>query len=95
MKKLVLLFAIVLLVGCAQKAEQTNVQMDLKTLEQYNQRVKSGDTVPVSKKQAYSKEVEYPLNASDNRPKAESRPRYQQPSVVLVPSIGYHYSRWY
>ncbi|UAY76950.1 hypothetical protein K7G90_001143 [Pasteurella canis] len=94
MIRVAILFVIALLVGCTQKFEQTNVQMDLKTLEQYNQRVKSGDTVAASEKQAYSKDIQSPLNASDNRPKVEPRPKYQQPSVILVPSVGYHYTRW-
>lgn len=53
MKKLILLLPALFLVGCVAQKNVESAQMDLKTLEEYNQRVKSGNTVDPSQKQAY------------------------------------------
>ncbi|MDA5610222.1 hypothetical protein NM952_05605 [Pasteurella multocida subsp. multocida] len=70
MKKLILLLPALFLVGCVAQKNVESAQMDLKTLEEYNQRVKSGNTVDPSQKQAYSKEVEHQANLSDTQPKS-------------------------
>ncbi|AKD38013.1 hypothetical protein I926_03425 [Pasteurella multocida subsp. multocida OH4807] len=92
MKKLIVLSAGILLIGCTQQMPQGNVQMDMKTLQEYNQRVSSGNTVPADQKQAYSKEVDHELNASDSRPKVQTRTIYRPTPMMFLPSVSYRYN---
>ncbi|HDR1092235.1 TPA: hypothetical protein QB349_001736 [Pasteurella multocida] len=96
MKKLILLLPALFLVGCVAQKNVESAQMDLKTLEEYNQRVKSGNTVDPSQKQAYPKEVEHQANLSDTQPKVvERRSRLHPVPLLFLPTVSYQYSRHY
>ncbi|TCP92162.1 hypothetical protein EDC44_1254 [Cricetibacter osteomyelitidis] len=94
MKKLsltTLLFALLLTVGCtSQPKNQPQMALDMKTVNEYNAKVASGNTVPPSQRNKAQKEVDYPLNASDSRPRAQTT-RVSQPNIAIVPSFGYYH----
>ncbi|MGC7560571.1 hypothetical protein [Pasteurella sp. PK-2025] len=95
MKKILFALSFILLFACSAKQPIEPVVLDHKTLEEYQHKVLTGDTVPAHQKQAYSTAVESPLNASDYQEKKKTDGVMTRPNVVLVPSVGYHYNRWY
>ncbi|VEI58296.1 putative lipoprotein [Pasteurella multocida] len=93
MKKIFTLFMLLSLYACSAKQPDAPIALDYKVVEEYQQKVMTGDTVPAHKKKAYSDSVESPLNASDSRVKQDKRAIYSRP-VLIMPSVGYHYSHY-
>ncbi|WP_439287154.1 hypothetical protein [Lonepinella sp. BR2357] len=93
MKKIIFIIASMVLVGCTSHPPvgQPQAPLDMKTVQDYNQKVYSGKTVPANQK-VQQAPVDMPLNASDSQPKNTTTRRSTLP-VVLMPSIGYHYGR--
>ncbi|MGC7589066.1 hypothetical protein ACPWUF_01045 [Bisgaard Taxon 46] len=93
MKKILTVFMLFSLYACSAKQPEAPIMLDHKALEEYQQKVMSGDTVPTHKKKAYSDTVEVPLNASDSKAKQDKVPTYTRP-IVVMPSVGYHYGHY-
>ena len=94
MKKVFILSAMVLgVAACSSPQSQPSAPLDMKSVEAYNQKVYSGNTVSANEKKA-NVEVDTPLNASDNAPKPVVVQPYARPRVVIAPTIGYGYHRY-
>lgn len=81
------------LVACSSQPEQTgNGVYDMKSVQEYNARVTSGNTVTDIQKEKVASQVDtnLKLNASDN--KVRTRVRSSLPVIPVVPSVGYHYN---
>lgn len=87
MKKLLLCALPLAITACSTPVQQSTVPIDMQAVQEYQQRVASGNTVSVQQKQRVAQQVEpdEPLNQSDRRPKV----RQVQP--VIYPSIGVGY----
>lgn len=83
MKKSILLCSVVL-AACSSPEQQSSVPMDMKTVQEYQQRVASGNTV-----NPRAKQDEQELNHSDRVKKVEVHHHYHQPRIR--PSIGYYH----
>ncbi|MCU0107272.1 hypothetical protein E5343_08955 [Rodentibacter caecimuris] len=94
MKKLLITCPILFLVACSsqQVVQQDTGIYDMKTVQEYQARVASGNTVTAEQKAKAAKDISDPIkmNASDSR----QRVIYQRTPVV-VPSIGFGYYRGY
>lgn len=89
MKKLLftLVPAAFVLAACSTPPQQSTVPMDMKTVQEYQQRVSSGNTVAPN-----AQPNTEALNQSDHR-KAQRVDIYHHESPRIRPSIGYHYGR--
>ncbi|WP_044469930.1 hypothetical protein [Mannheimia massilioguelmaensis] len=100
--KIILLGSAILgMSACSSQPEyQPQAPLDMQSVQAYQNKVYSGNTVPVSKKVKEQPEVEMPMNVSDKQAADErfnTRRSYHPGNVVLVPSIGYgyhHHSHW-
>ncbi|BFU59381.1 MULTISPECIES: hypothetical protein [Rodentibacter] len=95
MKKLLMTFPIVFLVACSStQPQQDNGIYDMKTVQEYQARVASGNTVTAEQKANAARDIDDPIkvNASDSRPKVRYR---QSVPVVVMPSVGFGYYRGY
>ncbi|MDC2825307.1 hypothetical protein [Rodentibacter pneumotropicus] len=94
MKKLLMICSALFLVACNSQppAQQDSGIYDMKTVQEYQARVASGNTVTAEQKARAAKDISDPIkmNASDNR----SKVIYQR-TPVIVPSIGFGYYRGY
>ncbi|WP_386691191.1 MULTISPECIES: hypothetical protein [unclassified Lonepinella] len=92
MKKFIFILASILLTACTSHPEvgQPQAPLDMASVNAYNTKVYSGDTVPANQK-VKQPPVNMPLNASDSQPKTTTK---TTTPVVLMPSIGYHYGRY-
>ena len=97
MKKNILVLGITcLLVACSSDNKPDSGIYDMKTVQEYNARVQSGNTVVASQKARVSKQEETPLkmNASDEKAKV----RIISPTLPVVPAVGvgyyHHYHNW-
>ncbi len=90
MNKLVFILTSILLTACTSHPEvgQPQAPLDMKSVDTYNAKIYSGNTVPDNQKVKQNTPVNMPMNASDNQPKVSSR---TTTPVILMPSIGYHY----
>ena len=97
MKNFVLISVVMLsLVGCSSQSEQTSqVIYDMKTVQEYNARVISGNTVTQTQKDKITQQIDtsLKLNQSDN--KVKTRTRRVLPVLPVTPSVGYHYNYHY
>ncbi|WP_439241253.1 hypothetical protein [Lonepinella sp. BR2474] len=95
MNKIIFIMASMTLTACSSHPPmgQPQAPLDMKTVESYNQKVYSGNTVPANQK-VQQAPVNMPLNASDSQPKNTTTRRSTFP-VVLMPSVGYHYGRYH
>ncbi|PJG85922.1 hypothetical protein [Conservatibacter flavescens] len=80
------------LAACSNTVQQPTAPLDMRSVEAYNQKVYSGDTVPAQQKKS-PVEVDTPLNASDNAPKGVVVQPYARPRVIIAPTVGYGYHR--
>lgn len=78
---LILVVASVVLAACSAPQHQPNAPLDTRAVQEYNNRVYSGNTVPVSQRVKTPKQVETPVNQSDKQPRRSSVTR-------INPSIG-------
>lgn len=83
--------AISLLAACSELKQVRTMPLDTNTVETYNAKVSSANTVPVEQRVKNPKQTEMPLNESDYQPKTDLK--YGEPRVILAPSIGYYYGR--
>lgn len=84
------------LVGCSSQSEQSSQAIyDMKTVQEYNARVISGNTVTQTQKDKITKQIDtsLKLNQSDN--KVKTRTRRVLPVLPVTPSVGYHYNYHY
>ncbi|PRM16704.1 hypothetical protein BV002_00148 [Haemophilus influenzae] len=97
MKNFVLISVIMLsLVGCSSQSEQpSQVIYDMKTVQEYNARVISGNTVTQTQKDKITQQIDtsLKLNQSDN--KVKTRTSSVLPVLPVIPSVGYHYNYHY
>ena len=87
-----------LLSACSTQEQSRSAPLDLQTVQAYNNKVYSGNTVPANQRKPTQTAVDIPLNQSDYQPKVTvTQP--VQPRIILAPSIGYHHgyygSYWY
>lgn len=87
MKSLILVTLTLTLAACSAPVQQSSVPMDMKTVEEYRQRVATGNTVSVTQPQ------DEELNQSDKRTKVKVYHHYPHPRIR--PSIGYHYGGYH
>ncbi|HHF2118178.1 TPA: hypothetical protein ACPJLE_001830, partial [Haemophilus influenzae] len=68
---------------------------DMKTVQEYNARVISGNTVTQTQKDKITQQIDtsLKLNQSDN--KVKTRTRRVLPVLPVTPSVGYHYNYHY
>lgn len=100
MKKILVLSASLFLFACStQQSQVSQVPLDMKTVEQYQAKVYSGNTVPASQRKEVAPVVQHPMDASDSRPQSRQVQARVQPRVILAPSIGYYrgyrHGHWY
>lgn len=90
MKNVILLMLPFAVAACSAPEQQSRIPLDMKTVEAYQQRVTSGNTVSEKQKQRVAQhlEVDEPLNQSDKRPKV-IRQVVREP--IIYPSIGIDY----
>ncbi|CWX06004.1 hypothetical protein MY682_01930 [Haemophilus influenzae] len=84
------------LVGCSSQSEQSSQAIyDMKTVQEYNARVISGNTVTQTQKDKITQQIDtsLKLNQSDN--KVKTRTRRVLPVLPVTPSVGYHYNYHY
>ncbi|AXP55230.1 Uncharacterised protein [Haemophilus influenzae] len=84
------------LVGCSSQSEQhSHAVYDMKTVQEYNARVISGNTVAQTQKDKITQQIDtsLKLNQSDN--KVKTRTRRALPVLPVTPSVGYHYNYHY
>ncbi|HHE8746522.1 TPA: hypothetical protein ACPGEY_000528 [Haemophilus influenzae] len=84
------------LVGCSSQLEQSSHAIyDMKTVQEYNARVISGNTVTQTQKDKITQQIDtsLKLNQSDN--KVKTRTRRVLPVLPVTPSVGYHYNYHY
>lgn len=95
MQKLLLVTVISgVLVACSSKAPQINqAPLDKQTVEAYQAKVYSGNTVSKKYQVRDVKPEDNVLNASDSEPKTVIY-RERQSRLVVTPSIGY-YRGWH
>lgn len=83
MKKIVLGAIALALAACSTPVQQSSVPMDMKAVEEYQQKIASGNTVSST-----AKEDPWELNHSDRREKVKVYHHYERVPVI-VPHIGY------
>ncbi|WP_105881511.1 hypothetical protein BV154_000915 [Haemophilus influenzae] len=84
------------LVGCSSQSEQhSHAVYDMKTVQEYNARVISGNTVTQTQKDKITQQIDtsLKLNQSDN--KVKTRTSSVLPVLPVTPSVGYHYNYHY
>ncbi|HHF7212311.1 TPA: hypothetical protein ACPSEO_000672 [Haemophilus influenzae] len=84
------------LVGCSSQSEQSSQAIyDMKTVQEYNAQVISGNTVTQTQKDKITQQIDtsLKLNQSDN--KVKTRTKSVLPVLPVTPSVGYHYNYHY
>ncbi|KMZ28042.1 hypothetical protein CH564_001480 [Haemophilus influenzae] len=84
------------LVGCSSQSEQSSQAIyDMKTVQEYNARVISGNTVTQTQKDKITQQIDtsLKLNQSDN--KVKTRTKSVLSVLPVTPSVGYHYNYHY
>ncbi|HHF4737397.1 TPA: hypothetical protein ACPO0D_000376 [Haemophilus influenzae] len=84
------------LVGCSSQSEQSSQAIyDMKTVQEYNARVISGNTVTQTQKDKITQQIDtsLKLNQSDN--KVKTRTKSVLSVFPVTPSVGYHYNYHY
>ena len=66
----------------------------MQTVNEYNHKVYSGNTVPREQRTKNPKAMEIPLNSSDYEAKAKVI-EHAKPRIILAPSIGYYHRYGY
>ncbi|HHF6078480.1 TPA: hypothetical protein ACPQA2_001157 [Haemophilus influenzae] len=97
MRKIVFVSCVILgLAACLSQPEQIGGGVyDMKTVQEYNARVISGNTVTQTQKDKITQQIDtsLKLNQSDN--KVKTRTRRVLPVLPVTPSVGYHYNYHY
>ena len=82
MKKLMLCMIPLAITACSTPVQQSSVPMDMKAVQEYQQRVATGNTVTSS-----NQSEDWELNQSDREPKVKVYRAYPR----VYPTIGYHH----
>ena len=80
--------------ACSAPEQTRTAPLDMQTVNEYNHKVYSGNTVPPEQSTKNPKAVEIPLNASDYEAKAKVI-EHAKPRLILAPSIGYYHRYGY
>ena len=98
MKKLISIAALAVLTACTAPQEASSIgngaaAYDMNTVQDYNSRVTSGNTVTAREKARVAQRDSIPneVNASDHRPKSTGYSRYP---VAIMPAFGYCHHCW-
>lgn len=83
MRKIILALLPCILSACSTPQQQSSVPMDMKAVEEYQQKIASGKTVGPA-----THFDDSDLNHSDRKPKVQVYHHYER-VPVLVPHIGY------
>lgn len=97
MKKLISIAALAVLTACTAPQEASSIgngaaAYDMNTVQDYNSRVTSGNTVTAREKARVAQRDSVPneVNASDHRPKST----YSRYPVAIMPAFGYCHHCW-
>ena len=97
-EKLISIAALAVLTACTAPQEASSigngaVAYDMNTVQDYNSRVTSGNTVTAREKARVAQRDSVPneVNASDHRPKSTGYSRYP---VAIMPAFGYCHHCW-
>lgn len=91
---LAIFFACFWLSACSAPEQTRTAPLDMQTVNEYNNKVYSGNTVPWEQRTKNPKTVEIPLNSSDYEAKAKVI-EHAKPRIILAPSIGYYHRYGY
>ena len=98
MKKLISIAALAVLTACTAPQEASSIgngaaAYDMNTVQDYNSRVTSGNTVTAREKARVAQRDSVPneVNASDHRPKSTGYSRYP---IAIMPTFGYCHHCW-
>ena len=80
--------------ACSAPEQTRTAPLDMQTVNEYNNKVYSGNTVPREQRTKNPKAVEIPLNSSDYEPKVKVMEQ-SKPRIILAPSIGYYHRYGY
>ena len=80
--------------ACSAPEQTRTAPLDMQTVNEYNNKVYSSNTVPREQRTKNPKTVEIPLNSSDYEPKAKVMEQ-AKPRIILAPSIGYYHRYGY
>ena len=80
--------------ACSAPEQTRTAPLDMQTVNEYNHKVYSGNTVPAEQRTKNPKTVEIPLNSSDYEPKAKVM-EHVKPRIILAPGIGYYHRYGY
>ena len=80
--------------ACSAPEQTRTAPLDMQTVNEYNHKVYSGNTVPAEQRTKNPKAVEIPLNSSDYEAKAQVI-EHAKPRIILAPSIGYYHRYGY
>lgn len=80
--------------ACSAPEQTLTAPLDMQTVNEYNHKVYSGNTVPAEQRTKNPKTVEIPLNSSDYEQKVKVMEQ-SKPRIILAPSIGYYHRYGY
>ncbi len=80
--------------ACSAPEQTRTAPLDMQTVNEYNHKVYSGNTVPAEQRTKNPKTVEIPLNSSDYEQKVKVMEQ-SKPRIILAPSIGYYHRYGY
>ena len=87
-------FACFWLSACSAPEQTRTAPLDMQTVNEYNHKVYSGNTVPREQRTKNPKAMEIPLNSRDYEAKAKVI-EHAKPRIILAPSIGYYHRYGY
>ena len=98
-KQILAALATALLAACSAPQNQPQAPLDTQAVAEYQARVYSGNTVPADQRVAMPKQVDNPLNQSDNQPRQSSVAKVN-PNIAVGVGYGYgwghrHHRHWW
>ncbi|PVX42987.1 hypothetical protein C8D76_101326 [Pasteurella langaaensis DSM 22999] len=96
-KQFLVLIAAGVLAACSSAPQnQPQAPLDTQAVQDYNAKVYSGNTVPKEQRVKTPKQVEMPLNQSDNQPRQNSGVKVNPNIAVGVGyGWGHHHRHWW
>ena len=96
MQKLFSIIGVALVLSACTSPKQVtnNAPLDMQTVNAYQVKVNSGNTVSAKYKVVDPKPTDNVLDASDSTPKMKVYYERRRPSVIVEPSFGY-YRGWH
>ena len=101
MKKLISIAVLTILTACTAPQEASTIgngvaAYDMNTVQDYNARVISGNTVSAREKAEVAQRDSIPIEmtASEYRPKMTGYSRYPRSPVAIMPAFGYCHYCW-